>query len=162
MKKKYKKGFTLVELLIFMGLLSIILFVLTDMLASSLEAGSQVYTFSHVQQDGRYILAKLIYDINQASAINTPARGSQSNVLQIVINGNTQTYLINSANLRLTNNGGDYLLNSYDTEISNLNFNHIGNVGGKGTIQISFTVTSKTITNVGKEIKSFQTTVGLR
>ena len=163
-----KKSFTIIELIIFMGVLSILLFVLTDVFISSLDVKSQSQSQAGLQQDGRYILAKLIYDINRGSAISDPAIGIESNSLTIVINGENQTYSLINGILRLTNNLGNFNLNSFQTQVSDLKFLHLGNPvtverpNPKDNIRISFSLTSNKIINSGQEVVSYQTTAGLR
>lgn len=165
---KKRVGFTIIELLIYMGILSILLYVLTDIFISSLEVKTQSESQASLQQDGRFILGKLMYDINQATAINYPALGEQSNSLTIVIDNITYTYTLDNGNLQLTNNFGTNNLNSYNTQLSNLSFLHLGNqptaekLNPRDNIKINFNLSSKTIINSGQETLSFQTTVGLR
>jgi len=173
MKNKLKKkfnhlGFTLIELIVFMGILSILLFILTDIFVATLNVKSESESQAAVQQDGRYILAKLMYDINQASDVLNPSYGSESTILTIKINDSEKTYSTMSANLYITDTENSDVLNSVDTQISDIKFTNLGNkltnLGnpGKSTIQVSFTLTSKMIKNTGPEVESFKTTVGLR
>ena len=161
--RNFKKGFTLVELLIYIGMLSILLTVLTQIFGSILDAQLEGEATSSVQQDGRFILSRLTYDIRRTNNIVVPAvLGTQSTSLQLTIGGVNYTYAINSGNLELTNNLGANNLNSGDATVSNLNFTRLGNTGGKNTIQITYTVTSKVVRPKGQEIKNFQTTIGVR
>lgn len=158
-----KWGFTLVEMLMFLGIFSMLLVILTNIFSTSLDVQKESEATSSVQQDGAYIITRLTYDITRATSITTPSvLGSQSSSLAIIIAGVTNTYALTSGNLTLTDASGANLLNGYDTSISNLTFKRYGNVGGKNTIQINFTVTSKTQQASGFEIKNFQTTAGLR
>ena len=77
-------------------------------------------------------------------------------------NSTSYTYQITNHNLEVTTGTTSAALNSYDTEVSNLQFQRIGNAGGKHTIRMSFTITSKTTGQGGKEVRNFQTTAGLR
>lgn len=160
---KKNQGFTLIELAVYIGLFSILLIVLTEVFTSALDDRLEAESSSQVVQDGRFILARFMYDINRAESIAAPAvLGEQANSLQIIISGAAYTYSLNSNNLELTNNFGINKLNSGDTTISNLNFKRLGNISGKNTIQINFTLTSKTVPKSGPEIKNFQTIIGLR
>lgn len=163
-----KKSFTIIELLIFMGILSIILYVLTDIFVSSLKVKTQSESQASLQQDSRYILAKLMYDINRATAINNPSLGQESDTLEIIINSNIYTYTINNGNLLLTNDLGSNILNGYNTQLSNLRFLHLGTQPTdekpfpKDNVLINFSLESKALINSRQETLSFQTTVGLR
>lgn len=156
-------GFTLVELLIYMGILSVILIVLTDILVAAFGVQASSQSTSQVAQDGRYIYSRLIYDINQASDVSTPsALGNTTNTLTLNKDGTTYTYALSGANLVVTDNSGTYQLNSVDTSLSSLQFQRIGNPGGKHTFRISFTVNGIINLNGRFDSKAFLTTAGLR
>lgn len=158
-----RRGFTLVEMLMFLGIFSVLLVMLTGIFTSSLDVQKETEATSNVQQDGAYIISRLIYDIARATSITTPdAIGSQYTTLVLVIGGVTNTYALSGGNLTLSDGSVTDQLNGYDTTISNLTFTRYGNVGGKNTIQINFTITSKAQRASGYEIKNFQTTAGLR
>lgn len=162
-KNKKWQGFTLVELSIYMGIFVTLLLILTNLFSQVIDVQLESQATSSVEQDGRYILTKFLYDMNRASSITAPALGAAASTLQIVVSGVTYTYSIDgNNNLILTNNNGTDMLNGYDSSISNLSFQQIGNVGGKNTIQIQFRVTSKTTRPSGPEVRNYQTTAGIR
>jgi type II secretory pathway pseudopilin PulG len=165
LKQKSKKsgGFTLVELLIYIGIFSILLIVLTQIFVSTINAQLESEANSSVEQDSRYILARAMYDIQRASQIVLPANlGDQGNVLQLTINGVTYIYSLNDENLELSRTGTADRLNSYDTAITNLTIQRLGNLGGTNSVKIGFTVTSRIQMPSGPEIKNVQTVVSLR
>jgi prepilin-type N-terminal cleavage/methylation domain-containing protein len=157
------KGFTLIELLLAMALMTILMLVITDIISSIINAQSQSESVSSTTQDGRFIMSRLDYDVQRASAVTTPATlgGSGSN-LAITIGGTAYTYALNSGNLQLTVGADTSNLNGSDTTISGLTFQRIGNVGGKDTVRMTFTVTSKITTKSGAESRTFTTTFGRR
>ena len=158
------RGFTLIEMLIYMGLLSIFLVVLVDVFIATLNVRIEAAAVAGVEQDGRFIISRLSYDITRASSITTPASlGASGSTLTIVISGSTYTYSVVSGNLQVVINGSETInLNSSETTISGLTFLRIGNVGGKDTIQIQFTTTSSNLKKSGSETRTFKTTVGRR
>jgi len=174
MKKKIlnSKAFTLVELLVFMGIFAILIVVLTQIFLSALNVQLESQATSSVQQDGRYILARLAYDINRAKNITEPVTpGTSSHQLQLTIEGSNYKYAAISGNLlTLTvDTGTPIQLNSFQTTISNisdLNFKRVGAGSTNGTtkdsIQINFTLTSSSKSQSGAEVKKFQTTAGVR
>lgn len=158
-----KKGFTIVEMLIYMGLLSVLLVSMTALFSSIIDSRLEAESKSAVEQDGDYLLARMFYDISRADTITTPATsGSSSSSLLLVIGGITYTYQIASNKLQLTNNLGSNILNGESSNISNLSFTRNGLVGSSSTVTMSFTLTSSTSANKGYETKNFSTTVGLR
>lgn len=160
---RLRLGFTIVELLIFFGLTSIFLTVLTDLFVSIFDVKRESEATSAVDQDGRFILERLIYDVSRASAIQIPSSiGGSASSLAMTIAGNTYTYDLSSGVLNLTNNSGVMRVNSSQTNVSNLEFVRIGDDVGNETIRASFTLTSVVARNSGSEVRSFQTTIGRR
>ena len=161
--RRSRAGFTLVEIIMYMGILAFLLLILTQLLSSILGIHLESQASSAIQQDGRFILARLTYDINRAESIVLPATPSaQSSSLQQVLDSITNTYSLSGGNLLITNNLGSDNLNSYGTTVSNLSFRRLGNIGGKNTITIAFTLQSVTAREKGPEVKNFQITAGTR
>ncbi len=168
MKKQYlpcKKGFTLIELVLYMGILVLLIGVLSSIFSAIISVQLDSTATSSVDQDGRYLLAKFTHDVASASAILIPANpGDQTNTLQITINSINYTYSLDSNNnLQVVNNSTNEtnVLNSYDTTISGLTFTRIGSGGNNDTVQITYTVTSRIKDKTGQqETKNFTTTVG--
>ena len=163
--KKHLKtsGFTLVELIVYFGIFSFLLLILTNIFSSSIASQLESESLSSVEQDGRFILLRLARDIQSASSIALPAStGSSAPSLQLIINGETFTYSLSNGNLILTNNYGSNQLNNFNTTISNINFSRIGNINGKNTIKTTLTITSKAVLNGTSESKLLETTTGTR
>ena len=157
------KGFTLVELLIYMGLLTILMAILTRIFTGIIDVQLSSEATGAVEEDGRYIYSRLTYDVGRAASILTPSSlGDQTNTLTILIGDVAHTYAIDNNNLVLANNQGIDQLNSVGTRISNVSFQRLGNVGGKDSIQIKFTITSTTEQVNGPDTKNIETTVALR
>ncbi|OGD82842.1 hypothetical protein A3J17_05115 [Candidatus Curtissbacteria bacterium RIFCSPLOWO2_02_FULL_40_11] len=160
---KVKRGFTLVELIIYMGLLAIFVITLTDVLVSILDIQLESQATSAVEQDSRLIIGRMGYDIPRATAIITPAnRGDSANTLELDIGGVTYKYQINANNLLLDDGNGSLNLNGSETIISNLLFQKIGNAGGKNTVRVTFTIQSVAAPDSDPEVKNFVTTIGRR
>lgn len=145
------KAFTLVEILIYMGLMALLITVLTNIFLSVLETQLESASVSAVEIDGRYVLSRLIYDIHPAAGLVTPsAAGQTATSLQLV---NTHSYSVSDGVLYID---GTSRLNSIDTQISNFSVTRIGNNVDNDTLQISFTLTSST------QSQNYQTTVSPR
>lgn len=163
--KNSQKGTTIIELLIYLAILSVFLTILTSVFVSALDVQSESQATSSIEQDGNYILARLNYDIYRAQSINIPATiGETTNNFRIVIGGEIYLYCVDTNNnLVLTNNSGESSLNSYDSKISNFSVRRLGNPGGvEDSLKISFTITSKTQRVSGTERRNFQTNLSLR
>lgn len=158
-KVNNRRGFTLIEMLVYMAILSVLLVVLSQFFGSILNTRRESESFSSVEQDGKYILQRVMYDINRATSITSPAGGAQGSTLQILTAPSTN-YYIRQTNNNIevqTNSGPINQLNSNKSVVSNLNFARKAN-----SIIISFTLTGSTSKNSGLEVRNFQTTVGIR
>lgn len=164
----FQKGFTLTEIVFYMGLLLILIGLLSQLFSSILDVQLESQSASSVDLDGRYILSKLTYDMRSMQTtsptndtIITPASpGLSGSTLTFKVNTINYTYATNSGNLTLTNNNGSNNLNSTNTTISNLKFTRIGSGTSTDTIRVSFTLTSKiSRTSSGPESRTFQTTI---
>ena len=166
MKYKINKsiaGFSLVEILVYMSLMSIFLIVLLSIFIAALNTRLSSESTSVISQDSRYILSKLSYDINNADSIIYPDLGLSNTSLQLSASGSANTYSLSNGNLVKTVDGVSMNLNGIDTQIDSISFKNIGNTEGKSTIQIVYTVKSKIIVQGGQtQSQTVNTTVGTR
>ena len=161
--KNLEKGFTLIELAIYLGILSILLLILSSFFNSAMDTLLQSQATSPTEQDSKFILNRLMYDVTNADSLTTPANpGDQESTMQLVRNGITYTYTQTGNNLTITDNVGTDVLNSPQATISGLLFKRIGYTNERPTVQIKFTIISVTTAKTGKDSQSFQTTVSLR
>ena len=160
---KMKRGFSLVELLLYMGLISILLVILTSVFISVLDVQQSSQATSSAEQEGAFLLTRLTYDIHRASSITTPSvSGSPSSALTLVIGGVTYSYTISNGQVLLDINGVPESLSGVDTQISDLFFTRIGSPSGKATLQISFTVRGIGTSSQIPEIRRYESSIGLR
>src|SRR3990167_2127751 len=81
-------GFTLIELVVYFGIFSILLLIFTNIFTSSIAAQLESESLSSVEQDSRYLLLKFSKDVTKASSIVIPAApGDNSSSLSLVIDG---------------------------------------------------------------------------
>jgi len=157
------KGFTLVELLIYMGLLTVLILIFTDIFTSIIDNQLSSRNTSNVADDGRYIFSRFIYDVGRAQAITQPSTyGSSSAVLNLTIDGQNHSYELQNNNIVVTNPDGSYSLNGYGSSISGLLFTKVGTTSAKSTVQINFTVKGVVTSRGINDQQIFQTTAGLR
>lgn len=154
--KKLNSGITIVEILVYIGLLSIFLIIMIDVFTTSVNLKLASESASSLQQDSQFILSKLTSDMSQATSVVEPSNlgeTTQTLILDEIV------YSLNDGTL--TRDGVN--LNGTDTQIQNISFTRVGNLNGVPTIKINFEIVSK-ITKQGQNVGSqvFQTTLGLR
>jgi len=160
-----QKGVTIVELLLYMAILSVLLTILTSIFVSALDVQSESNAASSVEQDGNYIIARLAYDVHRAQSINIPSsNGATNDNFQIVIGGVNYTYSTDANNnMILVNDLGTSNLNNYGASVSAFLVQRLGNTGKiENTLKINFTITSRTKRVSGFETRNFQTNLSLR
>ena len=159
-----KKGFTLVELLIAMGILSILLIIFSQVFVAIFSQQLSGETDAAVQQDTTYLFNRLTYDVAQASAIAAPALGATGQTLTLTVGGVAYIYSLSGTTLTLTKGAGTAVaLNGPDTRISNVTFTTLGTVTGRRTVFIHITITGTTPLPGGRIVsRDIVTTVGVR
>lgn len=161
--KSTKRGFTIVEMLLYIGLLSMMITIMTGLFTSLLDVQLESEATSFVEADSRFLFSRLAYDIGRATSITTPVTlGSSSSSMTLLIDEVSYTYTVDNGALVLSTNMGTSSLTSFGTQISNITFTRLGNIDGKHAIQIQFTLASITQRVSGPEQKTVQTTISLR
>lgn len=161
-KRHKQRGFTVLELVIYMGLLLVLMMILMGIFNAVLDTSLDSESNAGVQQDGRYLLAKLSYDIRNSTDVLSPALGSSTSTLSLDMNGNTNSYTIQNGVLQITSAGITDNLSGFDENISGFTVQTVGNASGKKLVELQFTLTSKVFSPKGLESASFSTTVGER
>lgn len=156
---KKQSGFTIVELLIYIGLLTILMIILTRLFTATIDVQLTSEATGGLEEDSRFIYSRLAYDLTRADAIVTPdTPGSNSDSLTIRIGSEAYTYRVIGTNLMLD----DEPLNSYMTDISNITFTMIGPDEGKKSIQVTYTMTSTIQSSSGTVTRDIETTITQR
>ena len=141
----------MVELLIYIGLLSLFLTILTTLFVSIFKLQLTTQATSSLTQDTRFIIARMGYDIGNAASLIVP------DSTHLRFNGTSTYSLDGDGNLILTIDGIGSRLNGLDTNISNISFQQVDE-----TVQVKFTIDSNVIEESGPRSQIVQTTYGLR
>lgn len=139
-----KNGFTLVELLISMGILSILIAILAQLFGSIIILRQKSESISAIAQDARYMLLRLSYDTSRATTVS-----ASSNTLSLVIGGVSYVYAQDGDFLKLTVAGSTSALNSTGSKVSQLSFVQQSDIGTKPSVAVSFTLTPTSIQTGG-------------
>lgn len=167
MKKTFKdqKGYTFVELILYMGIFSMLMLAMFQLLTSIFDVQIESQSTANVPQDGRYIMSRFSYDIGRTQSISSPSIGTSSASLKLFDGTTTNTYSLSNGNLILTSSpsGSVNQLNSFNTVVSNLSFLRLAdNSMQNDTVTISYTVTSRIVRRGGFANQTYKTTIGIR
>lgn len=140
-----KKGFTLIELILYISLTSIVLLSVSAFLIASLQARAKNRTIAEVEQAGEQVIQLITQTIRNSSAINSPAIGTSAASLSLntsVSASNPTVFDLASGVIRITEGSGDPapLTNSQVTA-SSLNFQNLSMADTPGIIRVTFILT---------------------
>lgn len=138
------KAFTLIELLIYIAIISSILVLMTGFFWNIVWGNIKENSYQEVQQNGRFALTKIIQETKKATGINTPTPGSSGNYLSLAManpNLNPTILDLSAGKLRITRNGSPPIELTTDRVIvTNLQFTNLSYAGTPGTIRIEMTI----------------------
>lgn len=154
-----KHGFTLVEMLIVMGIMSILIIILSQVFGSILTTKLRSEATTAVAQDSRYLLTRLSYDIGRASDITS----SSGSTLTLSVDGVAYVYALVGDTLTLSVGGEPpQALSSVGTRITQLSFTRTDLALNK-SVQIHLTIDPLEAPPGGAELsRELTTTVALR
>jgi len=136
-KRQSLRGFTLVEILIYMALFVGFLLLLSALFISILDTQLNSSTSSQMDQDTWYLINRLQYDMYRADSIELPVNnGEEGDTLIINVAGSPISYSLNNDKLIITENGQSFSLINQDSRVFNLNFKRLGNLDGGNTISV--------------------------
>lgn len=103
-KNKYlkKRGVTLLEILIYIALLSGLMIIVSDSFTSLAKGRGQSVARAEVNASIRFAEERIAQDVKSATSIDTPILGALSPVLIMTINGTPVTYDTSGGVLRRT------------------------------------------------------------
>ncbi len=140
-----KKGFTLVELLLYVGTASILLLATSLFFFVLLQSRVKNQTIAEVEQQGLQVMQSITQTVRNAEAITVPSAGSSTSslTLDVVTAASDPTVLHESSGvIRITEGiGSPVALTNSRVTASGLTFQNLSRTGTPGTIRIQFTLT---------------------
>lgn len=130
-----KKGFTLVELMIYIALVAGILIAATSFAWSIINSRTKAFAIQEVEQNGRVIMERLTQEIHQATQITSPALGVGDSSLVLVMRDNQNdptTFALDTNRIVMTQGGNPTLpLSSDQVIVTDLQFINYSTPNGK-------------------------------
>ncbi len=97
----HEHGFTLLELILYIGILVIVMVVIINIFLALSKGSGNVEARTDVDSNLRYALEKIDQDVRAASSVTTPASaGGTSATLVMTVGGSTITYDVSGGQLR--------------------------------------------------------------
>jgi len=159
----FKRGFTLIELIIYMAIFAIVLAIAVDLFFFSKTLANQIAQEQEVDRNARVAFLEMTQTIRSATSVTSPALGASNG--NLYLNSNAIHYFVNGSGILQKTDGGQTRdLTSDEVSIQNLTFTNRGETGKQPSVVISFTVQTNSLIygQAGYINKNFQTTVQLR
>lgn len=139
-----RKGFTIVEMLLYIGLFSTILLVTTQILISITDMYLESSATSSLENNATYLSQKLQYDLLRSTRIVEPANPTiTGNRLVLQINGSDFVYEIQNQGLFLTAEDETNQISTNDVEVESLVVKRVGNGTATDSARLDLTLQSK-------------------
>ncbi len=162
-----QKSFSLIEILLYISMVSIIILAVSTLLAMILNARIKTETMLEVESQGQFLVETITKSINEAQSVNLPAAttGDSLSLATNDVNTTPTVYALSSGALTIAEGAlpNEKLTNSKIT-VSNLNFTNTQNAGStSGAIQVNFTISFNNTSNRNEYDyqKTFQTTASI-
>ena len=163
---KNQKGFTLIEVLVYLALFAILMGGMVIMAYNIFESSDRDQTKVLMQGEGDFLVSKINWALTGVKAMVTPldTSGSILTVNKWIDSGvaTTVDIRISGTDMVISRGGGvPIVLNNSNVQIENLLFTHNYNGANQEDVQASFTVISKTMNGVSVS-QDFSTTKYMR
>ena len=140
----HKRGVTLVELLLYVGISSSILLLASLLLASILEARVKNETVAEVEGQGRFVMELIVRAARNSRSITAPvptATGASLTLNVVSTSQNPTVFSLSSGTIRITEGAGAPIsLTNARVAASALLIENRSRAGTPGTVRISFTL----------------------
>lgn len=165
---KMNRGFTLIELIIYIGIVAVVLLVAFNFGFEIIYGNIKSQAFREVQQNSRLAMEKISRSILDADEINNPTPGNSSSSLSLVMQdlslSPTVIEVVNEK-LRITQGAsGPYELTNDRVKVTSLQFTNVSYTGTPGTIRVQMTIKHVNPNNLNQYEASLTTedTISLR
>jgi prepilin-type N-terminal cleavage/methylation domain-containing protein len=156
------KGFTLIELIVYIGIFAIILVSITGFLWLIVLGNVKESAFQEVQHNGRFALAKITHEIRKAKGINYPILGDvPTDSLSLIMADDSLTvFEIINEKLIITQGspGISYDLTSDQVVVNSLQFTNNSYQDTPGIIQTKIEIIHVNPSN----LKEYQASINLQ
>lgn len=156
-----KKGFTLIELMIYTGIFAIVLSVALMLFFQAKTLENQIVQNQEIDQNARAVLLDFMQTIHSATDVSSPLAGQSANTL--LLNSNSIEYAVTNGVVQKTTSGETSALTTPTVTVEDLTFT-TRDGGDKPTVSLSFSIRTNTrVYGLPNYItRTYQTTMQLR
>jgi len=144
--KNTRQGFTLIELILYVGITAVILLTAGAIGMNILFGKSKLLAVEEVSQNARFAMEVIVERVRDSNGINTPVPGSGSPTISLSMSNPAQDPTVFTATSGLIwlqeGTSSSVALTSQDVIVTNVQFSNVSYPGATGTVRIEFTVES--------------------
>lgn len=149
-----QSGFTLIEMLLYIALSSIMLLALTQFFGLALSVRIKAQSVAEVEQQGTAVMKAMTQIIRNASSITAPTAGAASSSLTIIVPTGAKSptvFDLSNGVLRITE-GANGAVNLTDNRVAltNLQFSNLSGTAERGTVRIQFTLSRLNVSSTNE------------
>ncbi len=142
--RQQQQGFTLVELVLYIGISSVVLFATSLFLSTLLAARIKNQTIAEVEQQGLYVMTSITQALRNADTIGAPTQGASAASLTIHTYpgaSDPTIFDLSGGTIRITEGSNAPIALSNSRVIASvLTFQNFSRTNTPGTIRIAFTL----------------------
>ncbi len=151
---KKDKGFTLVELILYVVIAGVVLLVISIFFMNLVTSRIKNETVSEVEFQGTQVLQMITQNIRNAEEVSSPIKGETSSSLAIIKEGENITFGLDDGVIYIQEASGDPVnLTNKRVLASSLLFENVGKENAPESIRISFTLSR--VNHTGRSEYSF-------
>lgn len=144
---QFSKGFTLIELILYVSIVSTTVLLVANMLHTILATRVKNQTVEEVEQAGGFVMQQITQTIRNATGVDSPTPGNSANNLSLsVVEGakNPTKFDRSSNSVRIIEGISPSLtLTSNKLSVTDLNFQNLSRPTTQNTLRIQFSISHK-------------------
>jgi prepilin-type N-terminal cleavage/methylation domain-containing protein len=151
LKKKSASGFTLIEVLLYLALFSIIMGGVLISVLNMVEGVGRTRGLIEIQQEGAFIQSKISWALTGAQIVSDPPIGTPGSTLSLTkFDSTTANLSLNGTDVVIDTGSGPFVLNNSRVDVTALNFTRTVSVSGVEEVDADFTLSI--LTDQGKTL----------
>jgi len=167
-KSRKERGYTLIELLLYVSVVGSLLITVSYFFATAAEARIKNQSITEVNEQGAAAMEYITQTMRNADSISSPAAGATAAALTVAVPTGSLSptiFDLSGTTLQVKEGAAAYInLTSSNVQISSLTFKNLTRSGTAGIVQVSFVVTRTNPDNRApyEYQKTFVSSVALR
>jgi Tfp pilus assembly protein PilW len=138
------RGFSLVELIVYIAISTIVLGAITSFIFVMLESRSMNIAIYEVEQQGLYVMETITQTIRNAESINAPSEGVSDTSLSLEVLANENNPVVigvtNETFFITEGNGSPINLTNTRVHVTNESFDNLSRTDTLGVVRVQFTL----------------------